>query len=142
MEKGPINPNSQPEIDATSKDPARRLLIGAELLLKQWKCSSMHVTREVSTWFPSRGRLNKKDYYVTNIFQRLYKTRVVNYLYSRSSMTPCQQMDEPCNTLAHSLHLSHQRTLDSLLPLTARIPAHLPELRAKNFPDKSHLLQS
>lgn len=58
--------------------------------------------------------------------------QVIKYLYSRSSMTPCQQMDEPCSILAHSLRLSPQ---NFLRPLMAKIPARLPELQVKNFPN-------
>ena len=47
-------------------------------------------------------------------------------------MTPCQQMDEPCSILAHSLRLSPQ---NFLRPLMAKIPARLPELQVKNFPN-------
>ena len=53
-------------------------------------------------------------------------------------MTLCQRMDEPCSILAHSLRLSHQKA-DFLRPLMARIPAHLPELQVKSFPNENRL---
>ena len=49
-------------------------------------------------------------------------------------MTRCQRMDEPCNILAHSVQLPHQKT-NFLRPLMVKIPARLPELQVENFPN-------